>query len=106
MGKLILSLAAVMMTSAGHAALSCRVLYPPNTPVPKTYNVCLTNGESDRLHFETKPDVDSIRVIRADDKCLELESNVGAFMFDTRDSSLLMGPKLPTGCYLVLWNEA
>jgi len=98
-----------MVTNSADAALAiqCRVAHPPNTPVPKTYNFCLSSGESERLKFAKGTDIDSIRVLKTDGRleCSELQSDLGIFVFDKSSSSLLMGPTLETGCYLVLWNE-
>lgn len=105
----LLAALALLLCHFSHAsvAVQCKVAFPANTPVPKTYNFCLNSGESDRLTFSKKPDIDSIRLIRTDFlACMELESDTGLFMFDKKSSSLVVGPTLPTGCYLVLWNEA
>lgn len=108
--KAILSLLILAgYSSASFAiAIQCRVAYPPGTPIPKTHNICIKDGESDRVKFNKEIDIDSIRVLKTDGalECSELESDVGKFMFDKKNSSLIMGPTLPSGCYLILWNEA
>ena len=104
---------ALLMTagasSVGNAtAIQCRVAYPPNTPVPKSHNFCIKDGESNHVRFKKDIDIDSIRVLKTDGalECSELESDIGLFMFDKVNSSLVIGPNLSTGCYLILWNEA
>jgi hypothetical protein len=105
---LSLIVAAGVSSVASATAIQCRVMYPPGTPVPKSHNFCIKDGESNHVRFKKEIDIDSIRVLKTDGalECSELESDVGLFMFDKVNSSLVVGPKLSTGCYLILWNEA
>ncbi len=107
--KAILSLLIFTVSQASFAiAIQCRVAYPAGTPIPKTHNICIKDGESSSVRFDKKIDIDSIRVLKTDGalECSEFDSDIGKFMFDKNASSLIMGPTLPTGCYLILWNEA